>query len=95
MVGVHQLLIGHEPAMQDLANGALSILGKQYPLRTAPDVSHVPLFEELFLPASEQYADIPAELPYEYKGPDATVVIFHTSGSSRGLFSKVVSDCVA
>jgi acyl-CoA synthetase (AMP-forming)/AMP-acid ligase II len=87
-VGVRHLLIGHEPAMQDLANAALGILGKQYPLRTAPDVSHVPLFEELFLPASEQHMDIAAALPYEYKGPDATVVILHSSGSSRGFVFK-------
>ncbi|KAJ6583069.1 hypothetical protein DFH09DRAFT_978909 [Mycena vulgaris] len=81
-VGVSHLLIGHEPAMLDLAKNALDILRAQYPLRTAPDVSYVPLFEDLFLPASGRHENIRDALPYEYKGPDATVCIMHSSGST-------------
>lgn len=79
-VGVNHLLIGHEPAMLELANDALDILRSQYPLTAAPDVSYVPLFEDLFLPSSER--SLVLDLPYEYKGPDATACIMHSSGSS-------------
>ncbi|KAJ7083262.1 hypothetical protein C8R44DRAFT_822628 [Mycena epipterygia] len=79
-VGINHLLIGNEPAMLELANNALDILKGQYPLTAAPDVSYVPLFEDLFLPASERSPVL--DLPYEYKGPDATACIMHSSGST-------------
>ncbi|KAJ7448015.1 hypothetical protein FB451DRAFT_1289566 [Mycena latifolia] len=79
--GVNHLLIGHDSSMLELANGALEILASKYPSRKAPDVSYVPLFEELFLPASERKMT-PDSVPYEYKGPDACIIIMHSSGST-------------
>ncbi|KAJ7618639.1 hypothetical protein FB45DRAFT_1097256 [Roridomyces roridus] len=79
-VGVKHLLIGHEPAMSKLATEALEILGKKGAI-LVPDVSLVPLFDELFLPSSTT-AITPDSLAYEYKGPDATLWIMHSSGST-------------
>ncbi|KAF7330918.1 Acetyl-CoA synthetase-like protein [Mycena venus] len=50
--GVNHLLIGHEPAMFHLAEEAVKILKGRYPMTSVPDVSYVPLFEELFVPGS-------------------------------------------
>ncbi|KAJ6555930.1 hypothetical protein B0H19DRAFT_1210704 [Mycena capillaripes] len=80
-VGVKHLLIGHESSMQELAVAALDILKEKYRQRELPDVSHVPLFEELFFPENERTLT-PESVPYEYKGPDATVLILHSSGST-------------
>ncbi|KAJ7449030.1 hypothetical protein B0H11DRAFT_2079260 [Mycena galericulata] len=80
-VGVKHLLIGQEPAMLELANAAGDILKEKYPLTSRPDMSYVPLFEDLFLPESERLLG-PDDLPYEYKGPDSPACIFHSSGST-------------
>jgi hypothetical protein len=66
--------------MQDLAAAALDILKEKYPQRELPDVSHVPLFEELFFPENARTLK-PESVPYEYKGPGAIVLILHSSGS--------------
>lgn len=78
---VKHLLIGHEPSMLELANRALDILKSRDSSRTTPDVSHVPLFEDLFLPASERNLT-PDSLPLEDRGPKACVCIMHSSGST-------------
>ncbi|KAF8195302.1 hypothetical protein K438DRAFT_1968611 [Mycena galopus ATCC 62051] len=76
---VKHVLIGHEPAMLELITSALNIL-RETSLAAPPDVSYVPLFEELFLGNSNPIS--PDTLPYEYKGPDATSCIMHSSGST-------------
>ncbi|KAF8161947.1 hypothetical protein K438DRAFT_1909851 [Mycena galopus ATCC 62051] len=80
-VGVKHILVGQEPAMMDLATTALNILKSDYPQRKSPDLSRVPLFEDIFLPESDRTMK-PDTLPYEYKGPDATACIMHSSGST-------------
>ncbi|KAJ7325472.1 hypothetical protein DFH08DRAFT_886685 [Mycena albidolilacea] len=80
-VGVKHLLVGHEPAMLALATDALNILKDNSPLRDSPDISYVPLFEDLFLPDRERTI-LPDAIPYEYKGPDAPACIMHSSGST-------------
>ncbi|KAJ7131571.1 hypothetical protein C8R43DRAFT_1207614 [Mycena crocata] len=80
-VGVDHLMIGHEPAMLQLANESLRALKEESPLRAVPDISSVPRFEDLFLPDSGRSAVL-EDLPYEYKGPDATICIIHSSGST-------------
>ncbi|KAF7328516.1 Acetyl-CoA synthetase-like protein [Mycena venus] len=77
--GVNHILLGHEPAMMELMTAVLNIL-KEYPLTNPPEVSYAPLFEDLFLPDSTMIS--PDTLPYEYKGPDATACIMHSSGST-------------
>ncbi|KAJ7245421.1 hypothetical protein C8J57DRAFT_1082265 [Mycena rebaudengoi] len=69
-VGVNYLLIGHDPAMLDLSTNAVNILKEQYPRTTVPDVSHVPLFEDLFLSDPERTLG-PEDIPYEYSGSTA------------------------
>ncbi|KAJ6472708.1 hypothetical protein C8R47DRAFT_1295530, partial [Mycena vitilis] len=78
---VKHLLIGHEAAMSDLANNAIRILKEEYPVAVVPDVSLVPLFDELFLPASRNRIS-PEDLPYENMGSDAIACIMHSSGST-------------
>ncbi|KAF7374105.1 Acetyl-CoA synthetase-like protein [Mycena sanguinolenta] len=76
---VKHVLIGHEPSMLELMNAALKIL-ETHPHADTPDVSYMPLFEELFLENSTLIT--PDELPYEYKGPDEIACIMHSSGST-------------
>ncbi|KAJ7244352.1 hypothetical protein C8J57DRAFT_1725733 [Mycena rebaudengoi] len=83
-VGVNYLLIGHEPAMLDLSTNAVNILKEQYPCTAVPDVSHVPLFEDLFLSDPERTLG-PEDIPYEYSGPAAPAIILHSSGEIYGL----------
>ncbi|KAJ6471946.1 hypothetical protein C8R45DRAFT_1013633 [Mycena sanguinolenta] len=80
-VGVEHILIGHEPAMMELATAALTILKNDSPHAPCPDISYIPLFEDLFLPAAERTI-LPEDLPYEYKGPDAPACVIHSSGST-------------
>lgn len=79
--GVDHLVIGHEPAMADLAKAALQILKDDHPDKSAPDVTYVPLFEDFFLPEPSTSCEDGA-LAYEYKGPDAVSCILHSSGST-------------
>jgi acyl-CoA synthetase (AMP-forming)/AMP-acid ligase II len=75
--GVSHLLIGHEPAMIHLAESAVTILKEKYPLSVVPDVSYIPLFEDIFISDTPV---VPEALPFEYHGPDATAYILHSSG---------------
>ncbi|KAJ6553311.1 hypothetical protein B0H19DRAFT_1263705 [Mycena capillaripes] len=79
--GVSHLLIGREPAMMRLADHAVRILKEQYSTTAVPDVSYALLFEELFVSVTD--TSVASEtLPFEYKGPDATACIMHSSGST-------------
>lgn len=81
---VSHLLIGHEPAMVELAKDALRILKEEYPpMVVAPDVTYLPLFQDLFLPVSESSGMTPEALPYEYHGPDVIACMMHSSGTLR------------
>ncbi|KAF7352571.1 Acetyl-CoA synthetase-like protein [Mycena venus] len=79
---VDHLLIGHDPAMLALATDANQILKEKYSSTVVPDISYVPLFEDLFNPDSTK-GSTPEDLPYEYRGPDSPAVICHSSGSTR------------
>ncbi|KAJ7185924.1 hypothetical protein C8R46DRAFT_388493 [Mycena filopes] len=82
-VGVRHILVGNEPSMVDLAENAMRILAEAHPEVVAPDLSRVPLFEELFLPEdSTASAETEASLPFEYMGPDTIACIMHSSGST-------------
>ncbi|KAK6966634.1 acetyl-CoA synthetase-like protein [Favolaschia claudopus] len=85
---VQHLLIGHEPSMLELVNTSLDILRDRSPTCRLPDVSYVPLFEQLFLP-EDQRISTPNDIPYEYSGPDHTALIMHSSGSTA--FPKPIS----
>ncbi|KAJ7648213.1 hypothetical protein DFH06DRAFT_1050166 [Mycena polygramma] len=77
--GVSHVLIGHEAAMVQLMEGAVALLKEKYPTTVVPDVSYVPLFDDLFNPAAQT---APEDLPYEYTGPDTIAFISHSSGST-------------
>ncbi|KAJ7753642.1 hypothetical protein DFH07DRAFT_921322 [Mycena maculata] len=80
--GVRHLLIGPEPTMIQLATDALVILKEEYLPTVIPDVSYVPLFQDLF----DQISDIdPTSLPFEYHGPDATAFMAHSSAGSTAF----------
>ncbi|KAH7906260.1 hypothetical protein BJ138DRAFT_1016524, partial [Hygrophoropsis aurantiaca] len=48
-VGVRHILVGREQAMLDLSKNSLDILRTQYPSQAVPELSTMPLFEDLFL----------------------------------------------
>ncbi|KAJ7819956.1 hypothetical protein B0H14DRAFT_3089317 [Mycena olivaceomarginata] len=77
---VNHLLIGHDPAMLALATDATQFLKEKYST-AVPDISYIPLFEDLFRPDSNILT--PEDIPYEYDGPDSPAVICHSSGSTR------------
>jgi hypothetical protein len=76
---VNHLLIGHDPAMLALATDATQFLKEKYST-AVPDISYIPLFEDLFRPDSNILT--PEDIPYEYDGPDSPAVICHSSGAS-------------
>ncbi|KAJ7769931.1 hypothetical protein B0H16DRAFT_1516867 [Mycena metata] len=79
--GVSHLLVGLEAALLDFAKRAIDILQESHPGFRAPDMSYVPLFDELFLSVPDDRFSAEA-LPFEYMGPDATACIVHSSGST-------------
>ncbi|KAJ6464064.1 hypothetical protein C8R45DRAFT_1025143 [Mycena sanguinolenta] len=79
---VRHLLIGHEPAMLHLADEAIKILRERDSAIDIPDVSNVPLFEDLFVSGSDTSPVASETLPFEYNGPDETACIMHSSGST-------------
>ncbi|KAH9934352.1 uncharacterized protein B0H18DRAFT_556620 [Fomitopsis serialis] len=81
--GVSHVLVGQEPAMQDLASEALGILTTRYGAQTLPILSSMPLFDELFPSPEDGGAEgLVAPPAYAYKGPDALAMILHSSGST-------------
>lgn len=78
-VGAKHVLVGREQSMHDLADSTLEILRTQYFSCPAPELSPLPLFEELYLPPSE-VSVTKDDVPYEYKGPDAVIEYLHSSG---------------
>jgi hypothetical protein len=76
---VNHLLIGHDPAMLALATDATQVLKEKYS-PAVPDISYVPLFDDLFRPDPKILT--PEDIAYEYHGPDSLAVICHSSGVS-------------
>lgn len=91
--GVSHLLVGHEAALVDLAKRAIDILQESHPGFRAPDMSYVPLFDELFLSVLDDRFSAEA-LPFEYMGPDATACIVHSSGEFGDHVSLEAADTV-
>lgn len=78
---VAHVLVGRDQAMLDLANNSLEILRTQYPNAIVPDLSPIPLFEDLYLPPSEVCIQS-EDVPFEHQDPDAIVFYFHSSGTT-------------
>ncbi|KIJ41947.1 hypothetical protein M422DRAFT_229444 [Sphaerobolus stellatus SS14] len=76
--GVKHILLGQEQSMQDLANEMTEILKTQYPSVALPQISPIPLFQDLF----DQPVINMDDLPIERKSPDDIVIYLHSSGST-------------
>ncbi|KZT73191.1 acetyl-CoA synthetase-like protein [Daedalea quercina L-15889] len=89
-VDVKHLVIGREQAMHDLAQEAFALLNVQNVDTALPETSSMPVFDELFTPASENSLGTNlSALPYRSRGADAPALILHSSGSTA--FPKPVT----
>ncbi|PBL02838.1 acetyl-CoA synthetase-like protein [Armillaria gallica] len=83
-VEVQYVLVGRDVSMQDLARDSLDILKSQYSysLDDLPNLSPVPVFEELFLQHWQDGLSKSDDLPLTSVDPDAIVLYLHSSGST-------------
>ncbi len=79
-VGVQHVLVGRDASMQDLSHEALDILGSQYPSADLPQLSPIPVFEDLFLPDWRDHTNA-EDLPLLSVDPSTTCLYLHSSGS--------------
>ncbi len=79
-VGVQHVLVGRDASMQDLSHEALDILGSQYPSADLPQLSPIPVFEDLFLPDWRACTNA-EDLPLLSVDPSTTGLYLHSSGS--------------
>ncbi|KAF8895224.1 hypothetical protein BD779DRAFT_1498243 [Infundibulicybe gibba] len=87
-VAATHILYGHEHGVLGLAHNSIDVLKKQYPSASVPTLSPAPQFEDLFLD-SNPTTDAVKALPFEPKGPDATALILHSSGSHDHLSQPI------
>ncbi|CCM00767.1 uncharacterized protein FIBRA_02808 [Fibroporia radiculosa] len=79
-VGVAHILVGREQSSQDLVQDAIAILKTQNTGAIEPCFSPIPVYEDIYSPSfGPPNAD---ELPYVFYGPDAPILISHSSGST-------------
>lgn len=74
-VGVDHILVGHDPSMQNLVEGAMQIVKAS--VSSPPSLSAMPLFEDLYrhdLPSHEEQSVA------ENHSPDKLVMYLHSSG---------------
>ena len=79
-VGVKHILVGAQPAIQDLTKSALEVLATEYPLAGVPELSPMLTFKELYS-GSVEHVLTKEDVPFEFKGPDAVVMYLHSSGA--------------
>ncbi|SJL02284.1 uncharacterized protein ARMOST_05610 [Armillaria ostoyae] len=93
-VGVQYVLVGRDMSMQDLARDSLDILKSQYSysLDDLPNLSPVPVFEELFLQHWQDGLSKSDDLPLTSVDPDAIVLYLHSSGD--GVLLRLVETLV-
>ncbi|KAJ7579078.1 hypothetical protein C8J56DRAFT_1006701 [Mycena floridula] len=80
-VNVSHVLVGRDPSMRDLAKAALEVLKRDYPTATPPELSSMPIFEDLFLPENEAAQIKAKDIPMTSK-PDDITIYLHSSGST-------------
>lgn len=76
---VKHIFLGREQSMIDLSNDATEILKAQYPHVSQPEISTIPLFQDLF---DQPVADM-HDLPFERKKPEEIAIYLHSSGMSQ------------
>ncbi len=84
-VGVEHVLVGRDPSMQDLSHEALEILGSQYPSADLPQLSPIPVFEDLFLPDWRTRTNVD-DLPLLSVHPSTAGLYLHSSGSFHSTY---------
>ncbi|KAK0190677.1 hypothetical protein F5146DRAFT_564151 [Armillaria mellea] len=80
-VGAKHVLIGRDASMQELSHDALDILKSQYPSADLPQLSPIPVFEDLFLPDWRACTNSD-DLPLLSVGPSTAGLYLHSSGST-------------
>lgn len=78
-VNITHILVGHEQAMQDLAEETLNILNSEHPSIAKPDVSPVPLFHELYLGPKIGSVNMD-DFPLTRTNADDVTLYLHSSG---------------
>ncbi|EIW80018.1 acetyl-CoA synthetase-like protein [Coniophora puteana RWD-64-598 SS2] len=85
------ILVGREQSMQDLLDEALSVRrdkASASPALKLPTVVPLFTFDELFSPSPDVLAYLPDHTPFISSGPDADLIILHSSGSTA--FPKLI-----
>lgn len=88
-VGVKHILVGQEQAMRDLSSAALDILESQYPSTPKPNLTPMPLYEDLFLSPTDPSVTLD-DAPYINRGSETLCLILHSSGTLLFLRSQFV-----
>lgn len=91
--GTCHILLGHDQPIQDLASEALSIFKNDPKHRSPPalpEVSLVPLFDDMYRPTEEPFERLP---PTKFD-PRSLAVIVHSSGSLVCMF-LVLACCLS
>ncbi|KAK0461857.1 acetyl-CoA synthetase-like protein [Desarmillaria tabescens] len=80
-VRVEHVLVGRDESMQVLSHEALDILKSRYPSVDLPQLSPIPIFEDLFLADWETRTNAD-DLPLLSVDPGAACMYLHSSGST-------------
>ncbi|KAK0190676.1 hypothetical protein F5146DRAFT_1137503 [Armillaria mellea] len=80
-VGAEHVLVGRDASMQKLSHEALDILKSKYPSTDLPQLSPIPVFEDLFL-LDWQACTNSNDLPLLSVDPSTTGLYYHSSGST-------------
>ncbi|KAF9020020.1 acetyl-CoA synthetase-like protein [Hymenopellis radicata] len=80
-VGVQYILVGPEPAMQNLAKDAVNIVEGDASTSTLPELFPIPQFDELYAPYSEM-EHLPPVLAEQKGKLDRVMMYTHSSGST-------------
>ncbi|KAK0453913.1 hypothetical protein EV421DRAFT_2007167 [Armillaria borealis] len=91
-VGVEHVLVGRDSSMQVLSRDALNILGSQYPSSDLPQLSPVPVFEDLFLPDWQTRTNSD-DLPLLSVDPSTAGLYLHSSGSTSSYPKPIAWNC--
>ncbi|KAF8990609.1 hypothetical protein BDQ17DRAFT_1433645 [Cyathus striatus] len=77
-VNVKLVLLGRDKAMLNLAEDTVQILKDNHPATTIPEISPIPVFENIFTGEVPDMTD----LPITRRGSDEFVIYLHSSGST-------------
>lgn len=76
--GAKHVLVGRDQAMRDIAQQAVAIIIEQHPDATAPKLSDIPLFDDLFRGDEVD----PNDVPLHHRQSDTLAFFLHSSGKA-------------